>query len=278
MITNGYLCTIYLILSQAAGICEVIDPALKDKIAELIGMSVRRVSDVKRYLEQYVMNELFKDMALPPKTRYFPRKKDIANEIAKIKREKKFTQIDQDYLHHLISSWKVQKPDDMFFFRPHTTQDVPNQTQNTESNSEGDDDDIEDDIDAIQATRSSAQNHNLLFCYQSKEQRCLLSRYGNMCLLDATYRTTRYALPLFFLCVKTNVGYQVVGVFVIQQEDINSIKEALDILRGWNPEWMPKNFMVDFADEEIQAIEATFPGKIHYLSVTFGINITLKIL
>ena len=32
-----------------------------------------------------------------------------------------------------------------------------------------------------------------------------------------------------------------------------------------------------FADEEIQAIEATFPGKLHdYLSVTFGINITLK--
>ena len=93
------------------------DPALKEKIAELIGMSVRRVSDVKRYLEQYVKNELFKGMALPPKTRrrYFPRKKDIANEIAKIKREKRFTHIDQDYLHHLISSWKVQKPDDMFF-------------------------------------------------------------------------------------------------------------------------------------------------------------------
>ena len=240
------------------------DPALKEKIAELIGMSVRRVSDVKRYLEQYVKNELFKGTALPPKTRrYFPRKKDIANEIAKIKREKRFTHIDQDYLHHLISSWKVQKPDDMFFFRPHTTQDDANQTQNTESSSEADDDDIEDDIDAIQATRSSAQNHNLLFCYQSKEQRRLLSRYGNMCLLDATYRTIRYALPLFFLCLKTNVGYQVVGLFVIQQ--------------GWNPEWTPKNFMVDFADEEIQAIEATFPDKLHdYLSVTFGINITLK--
>ena len=75
------------------------------------------------------------------------------------------------------------------------------------------------------------------------------------------------------------MGYQVVGLFVIQQEDINSIKEALDILRGWNPEWTPKNFMVDFADEEIQAIEATFPGKLHdYLSVTFGINNIKKFL
>lgn len=75
------------------------------------------------------------------------------------------------------------------------------------------------------------------------------------------YRTTRYALPLFFLCVKTNVGYQVVGVFVVQHEDIESIKEALAILRQWNPEWKPKNFMADFAEEEIQAIESTFPGK-----------------
>jgi hypothetical protein len=64
-----------------------------------------------------------------------------------------------------------------------------------------------------------------------------------------------------FLCVKTNVCYQVVGLFVIQQEDIESIKEALEIFRKWNPEWKPKNFMVDFADEEIQAIESIFPGK-----------------
>ncbi|CAB4042508.1 calcium-responsive transcription factor isoform X2, partial [Paramuricea clavata] len=74
----------------AVGICEAIDPAIKDKVAELIGMSVRRVSDVKRYLEHYVKNNLFKGTAIPPKTRrrYFPRRKDIANEIAKIKREK----------------------------------------------------------------------------------------------------------------------------------------------------------------------------------------------
>ena len=137
------------------------DPALKEKIAELIGMSVRRVSDVKRYLETYSFKLI---------RRYFPRKKDIANEIAKIKREKRFTHIDQDYLHHLISGWKVQKPDNMLFFRPHTTQNDANQTQNTESSSEADDDDIEDDIDAIQATCSSAQNHNLLFCCQSNDK------------------------------------------------------------------------------------------------------------
>ena len=28
-------------------------------------------------------------------------------------------------------------------------------------------------------------------------------------MLDATYRTTKYALPFFFIVVKTNVNYQV---------------------------------------------------------------------
>ena len=56
----------------------------------------------------------------------------------------------------------------------------------------------------------------LLFVHQSAWQRRLLKRYGNICLLDATYKTTRYALPLFFLVVCTNGDYQVVGSFVVQ--------------------------------------------------------------
>jgi hypothetical protein len=59
----------------------------------------------------------------------------------------------------------------------------------------------------------------------------MLQRYGEeMVFLDATYRTTKYALPLFFLCVHTNSGYYVVGAFVTQREDSQSISEALSIL------------------------------------------------
>ena len=66
------------------------DLAIKDKIVELIDMSVRRVSNVKKYLEHYVENELFQGKAVPSRTRrrYFPRKKEIANEISQIKRAK----------------------------------------------------------------------------------------------------------------------------------------------------------------------------------------------
>ena len=89
----------------------------------------------------------------------------------------------------------------------------------------------------------------------------MISRYGNeIMLVDATYKTMRYELPLFFLVVKTNVNYVVVGSFVTQNETTTSIKEALRMFRDWNPTWQPKFFMTDFCFEEINATESTFEG------------------
>ena len=51
-----------------------------------------------------------------------------------------------------------------------------------------------------------ATSERLLFVHQSKEQKALMERYGNhLCLLDATWKTTMYVLPLFFLAVKINI-------------------------------------------------------------------------
>ena len=83
-------------------------------------------------------------------------------------------------------------------------------------------------------------NQKFLFVYQTTWRRRLLSKYGNdICLLDATYKTTWYALPLFFLAVKTNVYYQVVASFVLQDESTDFIKEALQVIKDWNPDWQP---------------------------------------
>ena len=49
--------------------------------------------------------------------------------------------------------------------------------------------------------------------------------------MDETYKTCKLALPLFFLVMKTNVGYSVIAEFIIQHEDTTSIIEALDILK-----------------------------------------------
>ncbi|XP_062568783.1 uncharacterized protein LOC134230930, partial [Saccostrea cucullata] len=101
--------------------------------------------------------------------------------------------------------------------------------------------------------------NKLLYVYQTAWQRQLLNRYGNeICLLDATYRTTRYTLPLYFLCVPTNVNYMTVATFIVETEDSVSIQEALSIIKSWNPNWKPAYFMCDYADEEISSIESSF--------------------
>jgi hypothetical protein len=66
---------------------------------------------------------------------------------------------------------------------------------------------------------------------------------------------------MFQLCVKTNVDYQVVAVFVTQYEDSGTIIEPLRLLSEWNTQWKPNHFMIDFAESEIKAVESVFPGE-----------------
>ena len=80
-----------------------------------------------------------------------------------------------------------------------------------------------------------------------------------------TYKITRYDLALFFICVRTNVGYSVVGEFITQSETAEHISEALQQLRIWNPEWKPKFFMTDYSKAELLTLEQTFPGVQIYL-------------
>ena len=88
-----------------------------------------------------------------------------------------------------------------------------------------------------------------------------MQKYGSsICLLDATYKTTKYAILLLFVAVKTNVDYQVVGSFAIQDEMTDAIAEALK-LKSWNPQWKPRCFMIDNCEEEILAIRQNFQCK-----------------
>lgn len=48
----------------------------------------------------------------------------------------------------------------------------------------------------------------LLYVHQEEWQHRLMEMYGNaISLIDATYKTTQYDLALFFIAVRTNVGY-----------------------------------------------------------------------
>ena len=130
-----------------------------------------------------------------------------------------------------------------------------------DTSSDSDEVDVEYDDDVKVTSTTSEQP--LLFVHQTDWWQKLLTKYGNnICLLDATYRTTRYALPLFFLEVKTNVDYQVVASFIVQHEIADPIAETLNILKDWNPSWNPKFFMTDLSEQEINAVEEVFPGNV----------------
>ncbi|WAR09061.1 hypothetical protein MAR_019019, partial [Mya arenaria] len=92
-----------------------------------------------------------------------------------------------------------------------------------------------------------------IFVHQNSDQKRLLAKYGHkICLLDATYKTTKYDLPLLFFCVNTNVGY------MFRQSSYN-IRRGLQVLKAWNPSWTPTFFMTDYDRKGINAIENTFP-------------------
>ena len=81
-------------------------------------------------------------------------------------------------------------------------------------------------------------------------------------MLDATYRTTRYALPLLFLVVKINIDYQIVAVFGTENETEESIEEALSIITTWNETVNSMYGITDYCAKKFKAIEKVFKGRL----------------
>ncbi|XP_068739310.1 uncharacterized protein [Montipora capricornis] len=146
--------------------------------------------------------------------------------------------------------WKEASPDNSFEFHPYATYAIEEESpRRTDDGGDGQNDSKGDE----QIVRTSTKG--FLFVHQTRDQKRLLERYGNeICMLDATYKTTRYSLPLFRDVVKTNVDYQIVGSFVVQSETADAIFEALMVLKSWNPPCV----MVDYSGEQMSAIERLY--------------------
>ena len=82
--------------------------------------------------------------------------------------------------------------------------------QSDDENDESDDEELDDAIREV-----DKEENKLLFVYQDCKMRRLYRRYGrNLILLDATYKATKYALPLYFMVVQRNVNYQLIVHFI----------------------------------------------------------------
>ena len=153
-------------------------------------------------------------------------------------------------------------PESTHYFRPYlikqkecTDESLPLGPQPAEKQSSNGSDEI--------IITNENYEQTLLWVHQTDWQKQLLKKYGNtISLIDATYK---YDLALFFICVKTNVGYSVVAEFVVQSETAESITESLAILKQWNPTWNPQYFMTDYSEAEVMALENVFPNTTIYL-------------
>ena len=118
-----------------------------------------------------------------------------------------------------IEVWQRESPNNKTYFRPKGESSIGVSNDENDENGEVGEDEDEPEIKII-----ADRDNSLVFVYQAEWQKRLLCRYGNeLSLLDATCKTTRYALPLFFLVVKTNVDYQIVATFVCEGESTVNI-------------------------------------------------------
>ena len=160
-----------------------------------------------------------------------------------------------------MEHWKKTSPTSSFYFRPYGREVSENDNANANANDENNHGEIAHGAETI------------LYVHQEEWQKDLLVKFGNtITLMDATYKTTKYSIPLFFLCVKTNVNYSIVAEFVVQSETTDMIFEALSVIKLWNPGWNPDFFITDYSDAEMGAIKRLLPIILNYIYVIFTGN------
>lgn len=255
-----------------AGFSQRVNSQVAAQIGEIVADGITDKSQVRTLLHRYVMHELCSKAPPDPNDRaYFPTDNDLKNHIYMAKRALQLSCLDQENVHLKIEQWKKTHPECTHLFRSYIQKGdieeslVCSTTANTvRSKSSYVGNDAVDDTTVI--TDKCSYTQTLLWVHQTEWQKELLKRYGNtISLIDATYKTTRYDLALFFICVRTNVGYSVVAEFVVQSENKDNIEEALKVLKKWNTDWNPQYFMSDYSEAELSAVEAVFPSTKVYL-------------
>ena len=213
-----------------------IDERVVNHINHMVSEGISNVGEMKRQVKLFVKDLLLSSNKTTQSTnrRFFPSRQDLRKLIYRQRVRLRNGLLDQDFLEVKLKIWQADRLQDFCYYRKNAT---------------------------VESIQGKEEKQNFLLIYQTWWQKKLLHRYGNeFVLLDATYKTTQYALPLFFLCVQTNVGYFVVASIVLEHEDTASLTEALEILRTNNITWQPAAFMVDASEVEINAIHAIFKG------------------
>ena len=145
--------------------------------------------------------------------RYFPKEKTVESIVGRVIRALRLHELDQPATALYLEKRKETNPND----RIHTQWYDP------------------------------SQGKELLVVYQTPHQAKMLELFGDSIVCcDATYKLVEWGFPFFILSVIDNHGRaQPVAYILLEQETGAAIARALEVLRDWNPNWKPANFMVD---------------------------------
>ena len=212
---------------QLIGTTRRMHTSVRMKIHELVHDGIANV--IKKLLKKQVKTMCASDVVMPHSSdrAYFPTTRDIYSCVHALLVAGKYSQLGQIQLEMLVKEWMsrdIEKPltdRTKFYFRKSSRDsDVKSALvtyaikrdvgisiipkENFHGNSLDIDSDEEESREGDDYTNSiSEKSCSFLFVHQEPWQQRLLVRYGNIiALLDATYKTTKYSLPLFLLCVQ----------------------------------------------------------------------------
>lgn len=207
-----------------------VDERVVDHINEMVDNGISNVAEIQRNITLFI-KMLFNHEGLPKPTnrRFYPSRLDIINLMYRRRRSSLKGLADQDMAEQKIAEWAAKCTSDIWYFR--------------------------------KSIHDSSTEQLLLVFHQTEWQQKLFNRYGReIVFLDAPYRSVKHSNPVYMVYVNTNDGYVAVGVMIIERNDVNSLSEALQILRSTNTEWSPKAFAVGSSAVEIGSVRNVFPG------------------
>ena len=154
---------------------------------------------MKRSIKYNFLNKEIGKMPLEHDRAFHPTNDDIRNHAGKAKRTLELSRLDQENLHLKVEKWQKSSPQSSFFFRSFHIHPSSSDCHNPEEGGHS----LAEEEESFEET--------LLYVHQQEWQRSypVLTCYGNMLvLIVATYKT-KHSIPLFFLCVETNISYTV---------------------------------------------------------------------
>ncbi|XP_048255346.1 uncharacterized protein LOC125381984 [Haliotis rufescens] len=111
---------------------------------------------------------------------------------------------------------------------------------------------------------SDTSGDTFLLVMSTHWQRTMLEKFGSAVLLDATYNTNKYNLPLYQLAVRTDSVYVPVGFIITEDQTTDSLQEGMEKFASLHKEWKPEIFIIDDDQREKNVIQKIFPGTCSY--------------